>query len=93
MNIHMDLKENSYDIIVERGILKKAGEHLNLDRRVLIVTDSGVPEIYAKTLAEQCENAIVCTVESGESSKSMEAFENLLHVMLQNNFSRKDCVE
>ena len=90
--IHINLQENSYDIIVERGILKKAGEHLNLDRRVLIVTDSGVPEIYAKTLAEQCENAVVCTVESGESSKSMETFENLLHVMLQNNFSRKDCV-
>ena len=26
MNIHLDLKENSYDIIVERGILEKAKE-------------------------------------------------------------------
>ena len=24
MNIYMDLKENSYDIVVERGILKNA---------------------------------------------------------------------
>ena len=92
MKIHLDLNENSYDIIVERGILKNAGEHLNLDRRVLVVTDSGVPEIYAQTLAGQCKNAIVCTVETGEASKSMESFENLLHVMLQNNFSRNDCV-
>ena len=78
MKIHLDLNENSYDIIVDRGILKNAGEHLNLDRRVLVVTDSGVPEIYAQTLAEQCKNAIVCTVETGEASKSMESFENLL---------------
>lgn len=92
MNIHMDLKENSYDILVERGILNRAGEILNLKRRVLVVTDSGVPEIYAKTVAEQCKEPIICTVESGEGSKSLETFGILLQKMLDNNFSRKDCV-
>ena len=92
MNIHMDLKENSYDILVERGILNRAGEILNLKRRVLVVTDSGVPEIYAKTVAKQCKEPIICTVESGEASKSLETFGTLLQKMLDNNFSRKDCV-
>lgn len=92
MNIHMDLKENSYDILVERGILNRAGEILNLKRRVLVVTDSGVPEIYARTVAEQCKESIICTVESGEGSKSLETFGTLLQKMLDNNFSRKDCV-
>lgn len=92
MNIHMDLKDNSYDIIVERGILEKAGEHLNLNRRVLVVTDSGVPAIYAQTLAKHCKSPIICTVESGEASKSIETFTKLLRIMLDNDFSRKDCV-
>ncbi len=92
MNIHLDLKENSYDIVVQRGILGKAGEHFDLNRRVLVVTDSGVPEIYAKTLGKQCKSPIICTVESGEASKSIETFEKLLHTMLENGFSRKDCV-
>ena len=92
MNIHLNLNENSYDIIVERGILQKAGEHLDLDRRVLVVTDSGVPEVYAKTLAEQCKSAVICTVETGEGSKSLETFAKLLQTMLDNGFSRKDCV-
>lgn len=92
MNIHLDLKENSYDIIAQRGILEKAGEHLNLNRRVLVVTDSGVPEIYAQTLAKQCKSPIICTVESGEASKNLETFGKLLHTMLENGFSRKDCV-
>ncbi|MBR2868026.1 MAG: 3-dehydroquinate synthase [Clostridia bacterium] len=92
MNIHLDLKENSYDIIVERGILCKAGEHLNLNRRVLVVTDSGVPEAYAKTVAEQCKIPVVVTVESGENSKSIEVFSMLLQKMLENGFSRNDCV-
>ena len=92
MNIHLNLKENSYDIIAERGILDKAENHLNLDRRVLVVTDSDVPEIYAQTVANQCTSPVICTVESGESSKSIETFEKLLRIMLENGFSRKDCV-
>ena len=92
MNIHMNLGEDSYDITVERGVLTKAKEHLNLDRRVLVVTDSGVPEEYAKMLAAQCRRGIICTVEQGEASKSLEGFEKLLGVMLENGFSRKDCV-
>ncbi len=92
MTIHLDLKENSYDIIIERGILAKASEHFSLNRRVLIVTDSGVPAVYAQTLAKQCKEPIICTVEEGENSKSLETFGRLLQTMLENGFSRKDCV-
>ncbi len=92
MNIHMNLKENSYDIVVERGILARAGEHLNLKRRVLIVTDSGVPQSYAETVAKQCKEPVICNVKSGEGSKSLEVFGILLQKMLENGFSRKDCV-
>ncbi len=92
MTIHMNLGEDSYDIIVERGILAKANEQLNLNRRVLVVTDSGVPAVYAKKLAEQCKKSVICTVEQGEASKSLDAFERLLQTMLDNGFSRKDCV-
>ncbi len=92
MNIHMELNENSYDIIVERGILARVGENINLQRRVLVVTDSGVPEIYAQTVARQCKQPVICTVQSGEGSKSIEMFAKLLQKMLDNNFSRRDCV-
>ena len=92
MKIHMNLQEHSYDIFVQRGILKSAGEHLNLNRRVLVVTDSGVPAAYAKALAQQCREPVICTVEAGEGSKSMETFSRLLETMLSHGFSRKDCV-
>ena len=92
MTISMDLQENSYDILVERGVLAQAGRHLQLSRRVLVVTDSGVPAEYARTLAEQCAEAVICTVEMGEGSKSLEVFGRLLQTMLEHGFSRKDCV-
>ncbi|MBE7018411.1 MAG: 3-dehydroquinate synthase [Ruminococcaceae bacterium] len=92
MNIHMNLGENSYDILVERGLLREAGKHLNLVRRVLVVTDCGVPEEYAKIVAAQCKEAVICTVAAGEDSKSISGFSKLLETMLIHNFSRRDCV-
>lgn len=92
MTIHMNLGQDSYDILVERGALEKANQYLNLNRRVLIVTDTGVPGAYAKALADQSKEGVVCTVEAGEASKSLEVFGKLLQTMLNHGFSRKDCV-
>ncbi len=92
MTIHMNLGCDSYDIIVERGILSDADKHLNLNRRVLIVTDSGVPSEYARSVADKCRESFICTVPQGEGSKSLEVFGKLLQTMLENGFSRKDCV-
>ena len=90
--IHMNLGQNSYDIVVERGLLAKANKHLNLNRRVLIVTDTGVPVSYSKTIAEQCKESVIHTVAAGEASKSLDVFGQLLKTMLDHGFSRKDCV-
>ena len=88
----MNLGENSYDIVVECGILANAKTELNLNRRVLVVTDSGVPEEYAKTIATQCKESVICRLDMGEGSKSIDAFARLLQIMLDRGFSRKDCV-
>ena len=92
MNIRMNLGSDSYNIIVERGAILNAGRYLNLNRRVLVVTDHGVPREYVRTVGDQCKECAVCTLPMGEESKSMDAFGTLLQVMLDNNFSRGDCV-
>ena len=92
MTLRMELGENSYDILIERGLLQKAGELLDLDRKVLIVTDDGVPEIYAKTVAKSCKDPTVVTIPQGEASKSFPVLENLLSRMLAAGFTRSDCV-
>ena len=81
-----------YDIVLEPGALKKAGELLNLNRRALIVTDSGVPARYAETVAKQCKEAVIVTIPQGEQSKCFEEFNQLLQEMLDASFTRSDCV-
>jgi len=92
MIIPINLGDSSYDVVVRRGILAEADEYLNLDRRVLVVTDSGVPKEYAETVASRCRAGVILTVEQGEGSKSLESFGKLLETMLERGFSRKDCV-
>lgn len=92
MILNVDLKHTDYNIYIERGNLKKAGELLNLNRKVLIVTDEGVPKEYAEIVAFQCKEGFIETVPQGEESKSIEVYEKLLKKMLQYGFTRKDAV-
>ncbi len=88
----LGLRDRSYDITVERGCIARAGEYLDLDRRVLVVTDDGVPAEYADTVAGMCSHPVKLVLPQGEGTKCLARFEEILTVMLGEGFSRGDCV-
>ena len=92
MILNVGLGERAYDIVIERGCLAKASALCNLDRKVLVVTDSGVPLEYAHAVADQCAEAHLAIVAQGEQSKSLEVFGRLLQTMIEAQFTRGDCV-
>lgn len=92
MIINMNLGEESYDIVVKRGVLSDVGSLINLDRKVLIVTDSGVPEKYSVAVSKGCKESVIVTIPAGEESKSFDMYKYLLKQLLDNNFTRSDCV-
>ena len=92
MILPVNLGADSYDIIIEKGSLRKIGEYLNLNRKVFIVTDDGVPKEYAEAVSNSCKEPHIYTIEHGEKSKSLQSFEKILVAMLRAGFSRKDCV-
>jgi len=81
-----------YDVIIEKGCLKRAEELLSLQRKVLVLTDSGVPSKYADSIASQCKDATVFCMEAGEENKTLATVEKILALMLEKGFSRGDCV-
>lgn len=88
----MELEKDSYDIKVERGVLAKANSFLNLNRKVMILTDEGVPRQYADCIAAQCKDAFIKVIGQGEENKTLQTVENVLKELLKHQFSRKDCV-
>lgn len=81
-----------YNIVLKRGAIEELNEYMNLNRKVLVVTDSGVPEVYAKTVASQCSDAHIVTIPQGEESKNFDNFKMLLSQMVNLGFTRTDCV-
>ena len=58
----MNLGERSYDIILKNGALENLYQFARLDRKVAVVTDSGVPAEYAQRVADQCRESTIITV-------------------------------
>lgn len=83
---------SEYDIVIKRGALNDLKEYLNLDRKVLIVTDSGVPKNYAEAVVKQSSDAYIYTFLQGEESKNFDTYKAILEQLVKNGFTRSDCV-
>ena len=91
MTIRMNLGKDSYNIIVERGIIATADKHLNLNRRVLVVTDSGVPKTYAKTVKNNAKTLLFALLNREKAQKALRVLPKSLKQCLIMVF-KKDCV-
>lgn len=92
MKLHVDLKERGYDIVLERGVLNRIAEEIDVGRRILLVSDSGVPAKWVELVRAQCPDCVVKIVRSGEEAKSFPVWEELLLCMKEHHFVRKDLV-
>ena len=81
-----------YDIIIERGALNTADKYFNLSRKVLIVTDDGVPQEYARAVADLSEEALTVVIPAGEKSKNFDNYRKILEVLTGADFTRTDCI-
>ena len=90
--IPVELGADSYEIVLERGVLRRAGEILDLRRKVMIVSDSGVPGKWTQALADQCEKAEVFRIPAGEENKNLDSFRDVMRRMLAFGMHRGDCV-
>ena len=92
MIIPVKTSTGEYNIVLKRGILGNLSDYLNLERKALIVTDSGVPKNYSETVAKQCKTPFIVTIEQGEKSKNFDNYKMLLSKMVEYGFTRSDCV-
>ena len=90
--MNMNLGDRSYPITVGHGLINNANEYFDLERKVFIITDSGVPCQYAEAVKNASKSATVYTVAEGEASKSLATLEAVLTAMSEAELGRSDCV-
>ncbi|WP_091483452.1 3-dehydroquinate synthase [Gracilibacillus orientalis] len=87
---------NQYDVFVGKGMMENIKDYLpKAYRNILVITDSIVNDLYtAKVVANLPEEAkvSVSVVPTGESSKSMEQYYQLLTDVIHHQLDRKSLI-
>ena len=86
------LGERSYDIVIGGGALDMVGEHFNLNRRVLIITDENVPIEYSNKVQKYCKEGEILKLPSGEGTKSLAYLEKIHTKLIKMKMTRGDCI-
>ena len=98
--LNVNLPGRAYDILMERGLLARAGElcraALPRASRLFVVTDSTVGPLYLNRLIPSLENAgfetAICEIPAGEASKCVEQLSRLWECMMDFGLTRTDAV-
>jgi 3-dehydroquinate synthase len=92
MILSIKYNEKEYDVIIKRGCLNNINEYIDLNRKVLIVSDTGIPNEYIEILKNQINDHYVYIIHQGEESKSFKNYELILDYLIDNSFTRNDCI-
>ena len=92
MGIHFKVAHGKSDIYIERNIRKKILKYANLDRRVLVLCDDGIPYEYVETIRKQCGIPFVKIIPHGEKSKSLDMVEQLCAFLYGAGFDKNDLI-
>lgn len=90
-------KKPCYDIVFSQDFQDLAGELevLGIERRrVCIMTDSSVEELYAEEVAalirDKCKKTTVFSFPAGETSKTLDTVKKAYAFLIEEGFDRKD---
>ncbi len=80
-----------YKVNFCRGGIKQIDKYIK-NNKALIITDNGVPAEYAEAVKSRLNNGIILTLPQGESTKNMDNYQKILSTLVENNFTRTDCI-
>lgn len=97
--VTVSLGENSYDIFIGENLFDEVANFItssNFSKKVLIVTDENIFNIYGETLRKifnNCEiNFEIEIIPAGETSKNLDVAEKLYTCAIESRMDRKSVV-
>lgn len=99
MKLRVELPQNSYDIIIEKNILKRIDieiKEIFSGEKIFILTDENVDKYYGEKVYSILEkagyNVKKMVLEAGEKSKSFSSLQNIYNELLDFKFIRTDLI-
>ncbi|MDE6671281.1 MAG: 3-dehydroquinate synthase [Ruminococcus sp.] len=88
-----------YEVLIERGSIKKSGEliaEITKSRKVAVITDDIVGSLYGETVIDSLrENGFECTVftfPNGEQSKNLTVLGQIFDFLCESGITRSDII-
>ena len=97
MKLTVNLKENSYPIYIENGILTKSGEYISQifkGQKIMIVSDDNVFPLYGQQVIDSLRDyeCHFLVLPHGEPTKSFQSLPKIYTAMLDAKLTRSDLV-
>ena len=99
MELIVDLKERSYPILIEKGLINKVGyevQKIFKGKKIFILTDENVNNIYGEKVKSLLENVGYevkkLVLKPGEETKSYSSVEGIYNKLLDFKISRSDLI-
>ena len=97
--LFVDLKENSYNILIEKGILNRLGEEIKKlynGKKIFIITDENVNMNYREVVENSLNTSGFTTrfmvLEPGEETKSFDTLPKIFKELLDFKLTRKELI-
>ena len=91
-SLEIFLDDSCYEIILEKGAIDNITKYLDLDRKVLIISDDLIPQKYIDTVKNQINDYHIFIIPHGDNNKSLENYSKIMSYLIENNFSRNDAI-
>lgn len=92
MIINVKTSNSNYDIVVENNSLDCIEKYLDLNHKVLVITDDGIPHAYVDKVINKCHEGYKFIIKQGENSKNFTNYQTILKYLIENNFTRDDVI-
>lgn len=97
--INVEIPSKEYKIYIEKGLLHNCAQILAPlvgGKKAAVITDDNVAPLYGEAVMYELEKAgakpFKIVVPHGEESKSLKVFEEVCTAVMENDFSRSDCI-
>lgn len=92
MQTTVQLGDHSYPILIQKNAVSDIASVFDVQRKIALITDTGVPKQWVQLVEKQCPDVFVCTIPQGEGSKCFLQYESLLKECIDHHMTRKDAV-
>ena len=94
--LKINLKDDSYDIFIENGLIDKASEYIKnvyKNKKVYIITDSNVEKLYLNQVMKSLEKEFIVdyvVIPAGEESKCLSVYSNVIEELIKKDIRRNE---